>query len=351
PDTGDDDGNLSLSAPDLEIDAGEVGAVGFTLSGLDADATAVITVSDGSASVVSGTIAADGTVTLDLTALSDGPLSSSVTATDAGGNTATVAGPALDLRTQPDSSADEDGNLALSAPDLQIDSDEVGAVGFTLSGLDADATAVITVSDGSASVTSGTIAADGSVTLDLSSLADGPLTSSVTATDTTGNTATVAGPGLTLDTVTPPDPGAEVTGTLGNDTLNGIDGENTTILGLAGSDKLFGKSGDDTVIGGADGDVLRGGAGADTFVFDADAVAAPGDDLKDFNLGEGDRLEFRDILTGFDGSDLSGHLRIVAQGTVGRLEIDTDGGGDAFTALGIIRGGRNLDIQQMFLDG
>ncbi|MCK0169431.1 hypothetical protein MWU52_17905, partial [Jannaschia sp. S6380] len=40
-----------------------------------------------------------------------------------------------------------------------------------------------------------------------------------------------------------------------------------------------------------------------------------------------------------------------AQGTVGRLEIDTDGGGDAFTALGIIRGGRNLDIQQMFLDG
>ncbi|MCV6586995.1 MAG: SGNH/GDSL hydrolase family protein, partial [Marinibacterium sp.] len=44
------------------------------------------------------------------------------------------------------------------------------------------------------------LSADGSVTLDLSALADGPITTSVTATDTTGNTANVNGPGLTLIT-------------------------------------------------------------------------------------------------------------------------------------------------------
>ncbi|MCR9088249.1 MAG: SGNH/GDSL hydrolase family protein, partial [Rhodobacteraceae bacterium] len=196
----DADGNLALSAPDLDIDANELGAVSFTVAGIDADATAEITVSDGVSSVT-GLLAADGTVVLDLSPLADGPLTSSVTATDTTGNTATVAGPGLTLDSTPvpDESADADGNLALSAPDLAIDANEVGAVSFTVAGIDADATAEITISDGVASVT-GLLAADGTVVLDLSTLADGPLTSSVTATDITGNTATVPGPGLTLDT-------------------------------------------------------------------------------------------------------------------------------------------------------
>ena len=44
PPSGDDDGNLALTAPDLSIDADERDAVAFTVSGLDADATAVVTV-------------------------------------------------------------------------------------------------------------------------------------------------------------------------------------------------------------------------------------------------------------------------------------------------------------------
>ena len=51
--------------------------------------------------------------------------------------------------------------MALSAPDLAIDETEVGAVRFMVAGLDADATAVITVTGSSGSpVTSGTIAYD-----------------------------------------------------------------------------------------------------------------------------------------------------------------------------------------------
>ena len=351
PDTGDDDGNLALSAPDASIDASEVGAVAFTLAGLDADATAVITVGDGSATVTSGAIAADGAVTLDLSALADGALTSSVTATDDAGNIATVAGPGLTLATAPDESADADGNLALSAPDASIDASEVGAVAFTLAGLDADATAVITVGDGSATVTSGAISADGTVTLDLSALADGALTSSVTATDDAGNTASVAGPGLTLDTTPlPPAPEIEgdVIGTSGDDTLRGLPGENTTILGLAGRDLILGDDGDDIIIGGADPDKLRGGSGADTFVFLPEDLPNPGDDLKDFSRAEGDRLELRDMLSNYDGSSIAGHVRIADQGTIGRLEVDADGGGDDYVPLVSIRDGRGLDAQELW---
>ena len=355
PNSGDDDGNLALAAPDTAIDASEVGAVEFVVSGLDDDATAILVVSDGVNEVTSGVILADGTVTLDLSTLSDGPLTTTLTATDAQSATATVSGPSLTLSATPDTSADEDGNLALAAPDLSIDGTEVGAVSFVLSGLDGDATAVITVSDGTNTVTSGAIAANGAVVLDLSTLSDGPLTSTVTATDTSSNMASVSGPGLTLDTATTPPPpppdGPEVVGTSGNDGLSGIAGENTTIYGLAGSDTIQGKDGNDTIIGGADPDTLRGGAGADTFVFLSDDLIAPGDDLKDFRLAEGDRLEFRDMFTGYDGSDISGFVRIVTQGTLGRVEVDLDGGGDDFAMLAYIRNGRYLDAQSMWGDG
>ncbi|MCP1169281.1 family 16 glycosylhydrolase [Limimaricola litoreus] len=352
PNTGDDDGNLVLTAPDVEIDANEVSAVAFAIAGLDADATAVVTVSDGANEVVSGPVSTDGTVTLDLSTLSDGPLTSSVTATDTAGARASVSGPGLTLATAPDTSADEDGNLALSAPDLSIDATEVGTVLFTLSGLDSDATAVITVGDGVGTVQSAAIGADGTVSIDLSTLQDGPLTSSVTATDASANTASVAGPGLTLDTsAPPPSSGAEVIGTAAADRLNGIAGEDTTILGLAGSDIIQGRDGDDIVIGGADPDTLRGGDGGDTFVFLAEDMLNPGDDLKDFDLLEGDRLELRDILTGYDGLGILGHIRIAAQGTMGRLEVDVDGGGDNFTMLAYIRNGRALDAETLWANG
>ena len=50
----------------------------------------------------------------------------------------------------------------------------------------------------------GALSADGDIVLDLSSLADGPLTTSVTATDANAAQTTIAGPGLTLSSAPPP---------------------------------------------------------------------------------------------------------------------------------------------------
>ncbi|MEL7182077.1 MAG: Ig-like domain-containing protein, partial [Pseudomonadota bacterium] len=193
----DDDGNLALTASDLFVDVNDASAALFTVSGLDLDATGVVSVTDG-VTTVTGTIVVDGTVTLDLSGLALGALSTSVAASD-GTATATVVGPGVTLVA---ASADDDGNLLLSAPDLAIDGTEVDAVSLTVSGLDADASAVLTVSDGSAQVT-GTLTADGTLALNLSALSDGPLITSITATDINGATTSQSGPALTLDTAPP----------------------------------------------------------------------------------------------------------------------------------------------------
>jgi Ca2+-binding RTX toxin-like protein len=95
---------------------------------------------------------------------------------------------------------------------------------------------------------------------------------------------------------------AQVTGTSGNDTLSGGNGDNQ-ISGLAGNDYLYGNGGDDRLDGGAGTDRLYGGAGADRFVF------APGgglDIVYDFELGI-DRIE----VVGYTAPELS----ILAYGT------------------------------------
>ena len=102
-----------------------------------------------------------------------------------------------DLWVETEFDSDDDGNLALSVPDLVIDGAEKTAVTVSVTGIDADASAEVTVSDGVTSV-SGSLATDGDLVLDLTGLADGALTTSVTATDGDGATASVAGPALTL---------------------------------------------------------------------------------------------------------------------------------------------------------
>ena len=260
----------------------------ITLSGLDADATALVTLAAGGVDLTQ-TANADGDLVFDLTGLPDGPVATSVTATDGAGKTSTVSGPTLTLATTPDTSADSDGNLAVSAPDTFISDTEVAAVAFEVSGIDPDATAVVSVSDGSSTVASAVLAADGTVTLDLGLLADGPLSVWVTATDTTGNTALAAGPALTLDTSPPPPLGALV-GTAGNDTLTAGDG-NTEIFGLAGRDTLIGGAGDDILSGGTGKDTLTGGGGADIFRYEAADLDGNRDNITDFSIAEGDRID------------------------------------------------------------
>ncbi|MEY8800926.1 family 16 glycosylhydrolase [Leisingera sp. XS_AS12] len=325
PDTGDDDGNLALAAPDIDIDASEAGAVQIILSGLDADATAVVTVSGGGTDLTQNA-AADGTLIFDLTSLPDGPVTTSVTATDGNGNSSTAAGPALTLDTAPDVSADEDGNLAVSAPDTDITASEAGSVTFSVFGLDADATAVVTVSDGTTSVSSAPIASDSSILLDLTSLQDGPLSLSVTATDSTGNTASVAGPGLILDSTVVELP--VLSGTSQNDTLTDGDGD-TEILGLAGRDNLYGNGGSDILDGGAGRDNLYGGSDADVFRFAFETLDGYRDDVRDFSIAEGDKVDLSLIAQhyGWNAAETEAALQFKDLSAGLRITIGTPDGG------------------------
>lgn len=302
PPSADEDGNMALAVPDVLIEPGEETAVQVVLSGLDADATAVVSLSDG-VTTLTAALSVDGTAIFDVSALNDGPLTTSVIATDVNGHTTVVNGPGLTLAIAPDTSADEDGNLALAAPDLSIDATETGNVVVNVTGIDADATAVVSITDGVTTLDSGVLAADGSVSFDVSGLNDGTLTTSVTATDGSANTATVAGPNLTLDTSGTP-PSSEVfIGTEGRDTIYAQTNSPSEIYGLGDDDRLHGGGGNDTIEGGAGLDRLYGNGGADIFKYDLDSLGPDRDRIYDFSTAEGDKIDLSAIATHYGWSE------------------------------------------------
>uniref|UniRef100_UPI00262B3AB5 family 16 glycosylhydrolase n=1 Tax=uncultured Sulfitobacter sp. TaxID=191468 RepID=UPI00262B3AB5 len=342
PGSADDDGNMALALgsgmADATIEAGEEAAVALALSGLDADATAVVTVLDGAGGSVSAPLAADGTALLDVSTLTDGAALTRVTATDAEGNTTTINGPGLLLNFAPDTSADEDGNLGITAPDTAIDASEVTAVMLTASGLDADATAVITVSDGVSSVISGVLT-PGSATavLDLSGLSDGSLDTSITASDSSGNvTAAIAGPTLALDTVSEPVPQNAITGTPGDDWLTGTSGDDL-MLGGAGRDRLRGEGGNDTLEGGAGQDNLGGGGGADSFAWGPDAFEGGRDRVEDFSPGEGDVIDLSAISTAYGWDAVTAEAAVSVTDSYLGVIISVDVPGTGSVALAELR--------------
>ena len=91
-----------------------------------------------------------------------------------------------------------------------------------------------------------------------------------------------------------------VTGTSQNvsDTLKGKNTDDM-LLGLSGDDVMFGRGGDDRMIGGKGSDVMSGGVGADTFVWSAGHIDnGDVDYVTDFNLNQGDMLQFLDSANG-----------------------------------------------------
>jgi Ca2+-binding RTX toxin-like protein len=116
------------------------------------------------------------------------------------------------------------------------------------------------------------------------------------------------------------------------DFLAGAQGDDTLFGGL-GPDWLNGNDGADTLYGDAGQDTLRGRSGADVFV--VDSQPNPRDQVTDFALAEGDRLDLSLIIPGATG-DLyqQGFLRLVEVTISGtdylEVQIDRDGGGDAF---------------------
>ncbi|MCY0093293.1 hypothetical protein OEG82_04515 [Hoeflea sp. J2-29] len=107
---------------------------------------------------------------------------------------------------------------------------------------------------------------------------------------------------------------------------NGVD----VLNGGGGDDSLFGSLGEDILNGGAGFDILSGGGGADTFVFDADALADVDlsilDLIADYNFDDGDVVDLSELLGAEDvPADGAGYVQM--NGDV--LEVDVDGSGPA----------------------
>lgn len=150
-------------------------------------------------------------------------------------------------------------------------------------------------------------------------------------------------------------------GGTGNDTIYGGD-EFDRILGEDGDDTIYGDGGDDVIVGGIGADILHGGAGndelkggddndilyaedgtdwlygeggADTFVFqslDADAY----DQIRDFSIADGDKLNITDLLSGYTHGqdDINDFLIMNSKSSnVTNFIVSTDGSGDDFTAF------------------
>lgn len=143
-------------------------------------------------------------------------------------------------------------------------------------------------------------------------------------------------------------------GGTGHDTIKGNSAANY-LFGYDGNDRIDGGAGNDQIEGGRGADTLTGGRGADTFRF-ASPLDGTHDTITDFNLREGDLLEFdHNIYTslqtgtlnagqfvkGAAAQDADDHI-IYNPGT-GELSYDPDGNGTAAAVL-IANIGRDLEL-------
>src|SRR5690606_30837286 len=85
---------------------------------------------------------------------------------------------------------------------------------------------------------------------------------------------------------------------------------NDTLIGGAGNDSLYGGAGNDTLIGGVGRDILHGGSGADTFVFDLINIDGNIDEIRDFNVSDGDLIDVSSLLDGANQDSLADFLEV-----------------------------------------
>lgn len=140
-----------------------------------------------------------------------------------------------------------------------------------------------------------------------------------------------------------------ITGNSGANTLSGLAGDDVltgqgaadklyggddadTLYGAGGADTLHGDAGSDILFGQGGADHLYGEAGADIFAFQAATAYGASDTVHDFSLAEGDVLDLRDLLTGYDSltMSLTDFVEITDSGANSLLKVDQDGAGTAF---------------------
>ncbi|WMN12616.1 Calx-beta domain-containing protein [Marivirga salinae] len=191
------------------INASESGTATFTVSNAEIGSTINNSVSssgDGNTATVSSPITVTSTtqiITIDVSSLDDGVLTVEVSLTDAAGNTGgTVSDNAATL----DQTAPSGYSVSIDQADISAANQT--ATSFTFAGAEVGTTYnyMLSSSAGGTDVTgSGTIATatDQITGVDLSGLADGTITLSVTLTDPAGNEGTAASDNVSKDTTAP----------------------------------------------------------------------------------------------------------------------------------------------------
>jgi Ca2+-binding RTX toxin-like protein len=137
-----------------------------------------------------------------------------------------------------------------------------------------------------------------------------------------------------------------LTGTEGNDTIAGGDGDER-IRGLGGNDTLSGGGGDDVIDGGADRNDLSGGAGDDTLIGGSTFDTMDGGDGDDTLIGTGGQT----TMFGGDGDDTMTGSLTSNNAMYAGLGNDTMTGGewtdwmyDVWGGNDVMRGGGGYDV-------
>ncbi|ODN65375.1 Serralysin G precursor [Methylophaga muralis] len=106
------------------------------------------------------------------------------------------------------------------------------------------------------------------------------------------------------------------------------DSASVEVVISSGNDTVVGNEQDNIISGGPGNDILTGGAGTDIFVWNAgdEGVAgAPAMDIvTDFNIAEGDVLDFSDILVGEESGNLTDFISITEDGSDIVIELKPD---------------------------
>jgi Ca2+-binding RTX toxin-like protein len=100
-------------------------------------------------------------------------------------------------------------------------------------------------------------------------------------------------------------------------------GGNDTLSGGTGNDIIYGQGGNDILIGGEGDDILYGGTGADTFVWKSGDLGK--DTIKDFNIGEGDRIDLSDLLPDAAANDIGKYLQLITDNGTSTLLVSSTG--------------------------
>ena len=126
----------------------------------------------------------------------------------------------------------------------------------------------------------------------------------------------------------------DIRGEAGADTIKTYDGDDV-LYGGSENDLLYGGNDNDYLDGGAGVDALFGQSGADTFAFTAGDAFMGSDNVKDFSLADGDKLDVSDLLQGYDPLNdlITDFVQITDNGTHSYLKIDVDGGADNFVQV------------------